>query len=206
MKFAIIAFDQFTDIDVFLMWDILKRVKNRGWDVRIVGEKSHHISTTGITIPMHEGGLAWANEADVVLFSSGPGTRVKIRDENYLASFRLDPEKQMIGSMCSGALILAAMGLLDGKRATTYPTAKAQLEGYGVEVVEKPFVVNGNVATAAGCLAAQYLIGWVIERLTDTQTKDFILSSIQPVGEGMSFDGPSLEKLYANFSPPSVSV
>jgi transcriptional regulator GlxA family with amidase domain len=197
MKLSIIAFDQFTDIDVFLMWDLLKRVKISDWDIRILGENSHHTSTTGITIPMHDR-LSWANEADVVLFSSGPGTRIKIKDEKFLSSFHLDPKRQMIGSMCSGALILAALGLLDGNQATTYPTAKALLETFGVEVVEKAFVVNGNVATAAGCLAAQYLTGWVIERLAGLETRQLVLSSIQPVGEGLSFDNLNLDKLYAN--------
>lgn len=184
MKLAIVAFDEFTDIDVFLLWDILKRVRLANWDVRLLGDKPQHVSKTGIPIPMHDS-LAWANEADVVLFTSGPGTYTRIKDDAFLGAFRLDSERQMIGSMCSGALILAKLGLLAGKQATTYPTAKKALEGFGVEVVEKPFVVNGNVATAAGCLAAQHLTGWVIERLAGRKTRDLVLSSIQPVGEGL---------------------
>ncbi len=78
---------------------------------------------------------------------------------------RSRPGRQMIGSMCSGALELAALGLLDGAEAMTYPTATTELEAFGVTVVEEPFVANGNGATAAGCLAAQHLVGWVVERL-----------------------------------------
>jgi len=89
--------------------------------------------------------------------------------------------------MCSGALILAALGLLEGKRATTYPTARRELEAMGVSVVEEPFVREGNVATAAGCLAAQHLVGWVIEELCGKAERDEVLRSIQPVGEGLSF-------------------
>jgi transcriptional regulator GlxA family with amidase domain len=120
---------------------------------------------TGLTIPTH-GHISEAAEADAVLFTSGKGTRVKIGDPAYLAQFRLDDaNRQLIGSICSGALLLAALGLLEGKRATTYPSAKSLLEAYGVEVVERPIVIEGNVATAGGCLAGQYLAGWVIERL-----------------------------------------
>ena len=72
-----------------------------------------------------------------------------------------------IGSICSGSLILARLGLLEGKTATTYPTSKAVLESFGVEVIEKPFVAHGRTATAGGCLAQQYLIHWVIENLVD---------------------------------------
>jgi transcriptional regulator GlxA family with amidase domain len=123
-----------------------------------------------------------------VLFTSGKGTRVKIQDDSYLAQFGLDPDRQLVGSICSGALLLGALGLLEGKRATTYPSAKAILERYGVRVVEEPFVVEGNVATAGGCLAGQYLAGWVIERLVGRAIADAVITSCQPVGEGLFFD------------------
>jgi transcriptional regulator GlxA family with amidase domain len=197
MNVAIIAFDDFTDIDVFFMWDLLNRVKVKGWQVRILGDAAHHTSVTGLVIPMH-GDIEAANRADVVLFASGQGTRAKIKDEKFLNTFKLNPEKQLIGSMCSGALILAALGLLEGKQATTYPTAKKALEGYGVTVVEKPFVAEGNIATAAGCLAAQYLTGWVIERLIGTEMRETVLRSVMPVGEGLSFaDGEAVDQVYS---------
>jgi transcriptional regulator GlxA family with amidase domain len=132
------------------------------------------------------------------LFVSGQGTRDRIADENWLAKFNLNAEKQFIGSICSGSLILAALGLLDGKPATTYPTSKPALESFGIETVEKPFIANGNVATAGGCLAQQYLIGWVIENLAGRDWRELVLKSIQPVGEGLFFDDAEyLSKLYA---------
>ena len=187
MNIALVAFDDFTDIDVFFMWDLLKRVKHPDWNVQIVGDKAQHTSSTGITLPMH-GHVTEANTADVILFASGQGTRRLIKDEAYLQALHLAPERQYIGSMCSGALILAALGLLKGKEATTYPTAKTALEAYGVTVVERPFVLQGRVATAAGCLAAQYLVGWVIETTLGAETKSRVLKSIAPVGEGLFYD------------------
>lgn len=79
-------------------------------------------------------------------------------------------------------MLLAALGLLEGRRATTYPSAKPLLEAYGVEVVERPLVVAGNVATAGGCLAGQYLAGWVIERLVGSAIAEAVITSCQPVG------------------------
>jgi transcriptional regulator GlxA family with amidase domain len=197
MKIAIVIFDKFTDLDLFLMWDLLNRVRTENWSVKILGESESHVSTTGISVQTL-GRIEEANESDAVLFVSGQGTREKLRDENWLQRFRLNPDKQLIGSICSGSLILAALGLLEGKTATTYPTSKTALESFGVEVIEKPFVVNGNVATAGGCLAQQYLIGWVIENLADAEWKNLVLKSIQPVGEGLFFeDAENLTKLYA---------
>jgi transcriptional regulator GlxA family with amidase domain len=197
MNVAIVAFDDFTDLDVFFMWDLLNRPKVPGWSVRIVGDAPAHRSKSGLVLPM-QGTLDEANAADVVLVTSGPGARVRSKDPAYLAKLRLDPARQMIGSICSGSLILAALGLLDGKRATTYPTSVAALRQFGVEVVELPFVAEGNVATAAGCLAQQYLCGWVLERHLGAEMRDVVLRSIQPVGEGLSFaDLPLIEKMYA---------
>jgi transcriptional regulator GlxA family with amidase domain len=197
MKIAIVIFDKFTDIDLFLMWDLLNRVRIPGWEVKILGEREAHLSATNIEIKTHAP-LEEANDADAVLFVSGQGTRDRIADENWLAKFNLSPERQLIGSICSGSLILAKLGLLKGKTATTYPTSKNVLEGLGIEVVEKPFVAHGKTATAGGCLAQQYLIHWVIENLADKSWADLVVKAIQPVGEGLFFDdAEDLKKLYA---------
>jgi len=197
MKIAIVIFDKFTDIDLWLMWDLLNRVRIENWEVKIVGEKDVHLSATNIEIKTH-GRIEEANDADAVLFVSGQGTRDRIADENWLAKFDLNAEKQFIGSICSGALILARLGLLEGKTATTYPKSKMLLESFGVEVVEKLFVAHGRIATAGGCLAQQYLIGWIVENLADKTWRDLIVQSIQPVGEGLFFDDmENLMKLYA---------
>lgn len=196
MNIAIVIFDNFTDIDLWLMWDLLNRVRADGWSVKILGEKESHVSVTGIETATR-GRIEEANDADAVLIVSGPGTRHRITDEAWLAKLDLDPERQMIGSICSGSLVLAKLGLLDGKTATTYPTSKPLLESLGVEVVERPFVAHGNVATAGGCLAQQYLIGWVVEKLADKDWSELIVKAIQPVGEGLFFeDAERLQKMY----------
>ena len=197
MRISIVIFDEFTDIDLFLMWDLLNRVRLPEWETRIIGDAAHHVSATGLITATH-GPIEEANQSDVVLFVSGRGTRAKMRDELWLSRFNLNPEKQMIGSVCSGALLLAALGLLAGKTATTYPTTKPLLEEFGVTVEEKPFIEHGNIATSGGCLAAQYVVGWVIEKKADKAWRELVLKSIRPVGEGLSFaDATELIKLYA---------
>ena len=124
-----------------------------------------------------------SNACDVVLFTSGSVRGASV-DPAFLGEILISIlSRQLIGSMCSGALLLAALGLLEGNSATTYPRCAVLLESTGVRVVEKPFVQEGNVATAAGCLAAQYLGGWVIEEKFGAAKREEVLRSIQPVGE-----------------------
>ena len=183
MLIAQIVFDRFTDIDVFLAWDLLHRVRRPDWTVKLLGTEAHHTSRSGLTIPMH-GRVEEAGLADAVLFASGPATRELRFDRDYLARFTLDPKRQLIGSMCSGALLLAALGLLEGKRATTYPTAVQLLRDAGVEVVDEPFVREGNIATAAACLAGVDLAGWVIETFLGKGARDAALAEVRPAGRG----------------------
>lgn len=178
MNISIVTFDNFTDLDLFILWDLLNRVESPGWQVRILGEKESHVSSTGIEIKMH-GRLREANESDAVLFCSGNGTRKKMHDNAFLETFKLDESKQLIGAIDSGALLIGALGLLKGRRATSYPSAeiKEMLEGMGAKVVWKSFVREGNVATAAQCLSGQHLVGWIIESLVGVEQAGNVLKS-----------------------------
>lgn len=185
-KAVIVAFDNFTDVDVFLPWDLLNRVKFRDkeFSVKIVGTKQHHLSKNGIELKMH-GGIEECAGADLVFFASGAETRNLYKDKAYLQRFNLNPEKQLICSICSGALLIAAMGYLNGVTATTYPTAYKALRELGVEVIEDyHLVAHGNIATAAGCMAAVDLIGWAIEKLYDEKVRQDVIASVLPVGQG----------------------
>ena len=188
MKAVIVAFDRFTDIDVFLAWDLLNRVRFRDkeFSVKIVGPSSSHRSVCGIEIPM-QGGINECNNSDLVYFASGPGTRGLMTNDSFLSQLHLDPGRQIICSMCSGALLLAAKGLLNGLSATTYPTAVDELKSFGVEVdMERHLVAHGNIATAAGCLAAVDLIGWAVEKMYDASVRKDVIASILPVGQGQA--------------------
>ena len=183
MRVSIVTFDDFTDLDLFILWDILNRVVEPGWRVELLGDKPSHVSSTGVEIKMH-GRLAEADSSDAVLFCSGKGTRRKMREQAFLEAFRLAEDRQLLGAIDSGALLLGALGHLRGRRATSYPSEeiKGALEGMGAEVVWETFVSEGNVATAAQCLAGQHLAGWVIERLAGVKQKDEALASVAPLG------------------------
>src|SRR5262245_36370869 len=182
MKVSIVTFDDFTDLDLFILWDLLNRVEDPAWNVKFLGDKERHVSSTGVEVQMH-GQLNEANSCDAVLFCSGKGTLQKYQDKAFLEAFSLDETKQLIGAIDSGALLMGALGLLKGKKATTYPRAdiKELLQGMGAEIVWESFVRDGNVATAAQCLSGQYLAGWVIETLAGVEQKEKALKSVAPL-------------------------
>ncbi|WP_134682852.1 DJ-1/PfpI family protein [Brevibacillus migulae] len=186
MKIALIAFDQFTDLDLFLPWDLLNRVRIEcgvaDWEVSILGTAASHVSMSGLRIPV-TGNIEEAADADAVVFGSGKGVIPLLADRDYLARYSLSPDRQLITAMCSGSLLLAALGLLQGKKATTYPTRRTALAGYGVEVVDKDFVTDGRIATAAGCLAAVALSRWLIAALHSEELASRVLQTVQPVGQ-----------------------
>jgi transcriptional regulator GlxA family with amidase domain len=187
-KAVIVAFDQFTDIDIFLAWDLLNRVRFRDkeFQVKIVGTKTSHKSICGIDLATH-GFVEECADADLVFFGSGTATRTLIKDKAYLERFNLDPDRQIICSMCSGALLIAALGHLKGLSAITYPTVYELLRSFDVDVLEdKHLVTHGNIGTAAGCLAAVDLIGWAIEKLYDEKVREDVIASVLPVGQGQA--------------------
>lgn len=186
-QIAIVIFDRFTDIDLFLMWDILGRNKT-DWRVKILGTKSEHRSAHDLSIATH-GHISEANDADVVLFTSGRvGVEASLRDPAFLNAFALKPDKQLIGSICTGSFILAKLGLLGDGPATTHPDAREGLRALGVEVVDKALVCRGNVATAGGCLSALYLVGWMVETLYGAAKRREALRQLIPAGQSETYE------------------
>ncbi|MGB4116779.1 MAG: DJ-1/PfpI family protein [Polaromonas sp.] len=184
---SIVIFDSFTDVDLFLMWDILGRNKT-DWRVKILGTKLEHLSAHGLSVKTH-GHVSEANDADVVLFSSGKiGVKAALADAAFMGAFCLNPQKQLIGSICAGAFILAKLGLIHSLPATTHPDAKKELQSMGIEVLDRALVCNGNVATAGGCLSAVYLVGWVVEVLFDHDKRKEALREIIPAGQLATYE------------------
>lgn len=187
MRVAMIAFDGFTDVDLFLPWDLFFRVKDPhyaafqgAWDVEICADTPKITSYSGLTVDRHAP-LEAANTADAVFIVSGPGSRAKIKDPAFLSALQLNPERQTIAAIDSGVLILATLGLLRGLSATTYPSVFVELEAMGVETLRQPVVVHGSIATGGGCLATQDLAAWIVTRLVSADAGKAILDSIAKV-------------------------
>ena len=115
MKIAMVAFEGFTDVDLFLPWDLFHRVRDAtyaaydgAWEVRICADEPRFASYSGLAIDRHEP-LAWAAGADAVFVVSGPGSRIKIKDpdtiqimKDFMANGRFSRGVEVIDRMING--------------------------------------------------------------------------------------------------------
>lgn len=182
MQIAVLTFDGFNELDSFVAAAILNRLRGQGWAAHITAPTPQVTSMNGVTVERQKR-LEFAAEADAVIIGSGIRTRDYAADADLLARIRLDPERQLIGAQCSGTLLLAKLGLIGDLPACTDLTTKPWVIEAGVEVLDAPFVAHGNVATAGGCLASQYLAAWIISRLAGEAAAKAALHYVAPVGE-----------------------
>jgi transcriptional regulator GlxA family with amidase domain len=182
MHIAILTFEGFNELDSLIALGILNRVKKPGWKVSIASPSEEVRSMNGVVLKA-QATLDDAANADAVIVGSGRLTRQVAADASLMARIRLDPSRQLLGAQCSGTLILAKLGLLRDVPACTDLTTKPWVEEAGVRTLDQPFVANGNVATAGGCLASQYLAAWVIARLEGIEAARSAMHYVAPVGE-----------------------
>lgn len=180
MHIAILTFDGFNEIDSFVACNILNRV--RGWKASIVAPADRVASRSGVRVEAQQP-LEFAASADAVIVGSGSQTDTISKDRMILDRIRLDPNRQLIASQCSGALILNALGLLGSRQVCTDHMTKPLFDGTGIEILDRAFHAEGNLASAGGCLAAQYIAAWMMLRAADEKTARDTLYQVAPVGE-----------------------
>jgi transcriptional regulator GlxA family with amidase domain len=182
---AILTFDGFNELDSLIAYGMLSRLTLLGdssWRVQIASPAHRVTSMNGLTIDAHTH-LEAANEADAVLIGSGMKTREVANDPGLMGQLRLNSAKQLIAAQCSGTFLLAKMGLLGRVPACTDSTSRPWVQAAGVSVLNQAFFTQGNLATAGGCLSAQYLAGWLIARLKGAAAAREVLHYFAPVGE-----------------------
>jgi transcriptional regulator GlxA family with amidase domain len=182
MQIAVLTFDGFNELDSFIAAGILNRMKPKGWKAFITCPSDTVTSMNGVTVHA-ERPLEFAATADAVLIGSGVKTREIARDPGMLARLPLDPTRQLIGAQCSGTLLLARLGLLGDLPACTDLTTKPWVIEAGVKVLDQPFYARGNLATAGGCLASQYLATWILLRAGTQADAEAALHYVAPVGQ-----------------------
>jgi transcriptional regulator GlxA family with amidase domain len=115
--------------------------------------------------------LTWvdAPPLDVLVYPGGQGTRKELADEAVLDWVRgIARSGAVVTSVCTGSLVLAAAGLLDGKPATTHWGSLEVLPTLGREIEVRPddrFVDTGEVITAAGVSAGIDMALHLVARL-----------------------------------------
>ncbi len=182
MHIAILTFQGFNELDSLVALGVLNRIKKPGWRVTLCCPQPEVTSMNGVTVHA-QSALAEASTADAVIVGSGIRTREIVGDQTIMSALRLDPARQLIGAQCSGTLVLAKLGLLGSMPACTDLTTKPWVQEAGVEVLNQPFFASGNVATAGGCFASQYLAAWIIARTEGEDAARAALHYVAPVGE-----------------------
>ena len=186
MRIAILTFDGFNELDSFIALGLLNRLGHAGWKAEICSPTAHVTSMSGVTVQAQRP-LEFANEADAVIFGSGIYTRAIAQgigqSGSVLDRLQLDPLRQMIGAQCSGALLMARLGLLADMPACTDLTTKPWVIEAGVRVEDAAFHARGPIATAGGCLASQYLAAWMMVRGAGPEAAAKALHYAAPVGE-----------------------
>ena len=182
MHIAILTFEGFNELDSLIALGVLNRVKKPGWKVSIASPTARVRSMNGVVLESHIS-LREASNADAVIVGSGMKTRDVVADPSMMAQLQLDPSRQLLAAQCAGTLVLAKLGLLNGVSACTDLTTKPWVLEAGVDVLNQPFFVNGNVATAGGCLASHYLAAWIIARFEGIEEAASAVHYVAPVGE-----------------------
>lgn len=182
MHIAILTFQGFNELDSLVALGVLNRIKKPDWRVTLCCPESSVTSMNGVTVH-GQSTLSEIPSADAVIVGSGIKTREIVKDSNIMSTLSLDPKRQLIGAQCSGTLILAKLGMLANVPACTDLTTKPWVKEAGVEVLNQPFYASGNIATAGGCFASQYLAAWIIARTEGEEAAEDALHYVAPVGE-----------------------
>jgi putative intracellular protease/amidase len=150
MHIAIPLFDRFTALDAVGPYEVLSRLP--GAQVRFVAaDPGPKRTETEMLTLVVDTALADLPEPEVVVVPGGYGTRALMEDEEMLAWIRHAHEhSEWTTSVCTGSLLLAAAGLLEGLEATTHWLEVDTLARYGARPVERRVVEQGKVITAAG--------------------------------------------------------
>jgi transcriptional regulator GlxA family with amidase domain len=150
---VILIFDQLTALDAVGPYEVLSRVPDAR--VRFVAIEPGPMRTdTGALALIADHGIDVVSAADILVIPGGPGEAdMRRRPEVLDWVSSIHATTRWTASVCTGALLLAAAGLLDGLPATTHWLARDTLRELGAQPRPDRVVVAGRIITAAGVSA-----------------------------------------------------
>jgi putative intracellular protease/amidase len=150
MQIAIPLYDRFTALDAVGPYDVLGRLP--GADLAFVAVESGPVRTEQRTLALTaDKALSEVPRPDIVMVPGGFGTRDLFDDEAILGWLREAHEhSKWTTSVCTGSLLLAAAGILEGVEAATHWLARDELAALGAIPVPDRVVQRGKILTAAG--------------------------------------------------------
>ena len=158
IQIAIVVYPGFTALDFIGPYEVLRNLP--GAEVRFVWHEPGPVAAdSGVLLVGATHSFAETPSPDVILVPGGMSTFEHARDESLLDWVRrAHAGTSWTVSVCSGSLILAAAGLLEGKRATSHWMVVPMLRAFGVRpVADERIVQEGRIVTAAGVSAGIHL-------------------------------------------------
>lgn len=177
MKLAFIIYDGLTTLDFAGMLDPLSRLKTMGfmedleYDVCALNSPVLSIEKLELTANKVGGSL---EGYDYIIIPGGNGVAELIRNDAFLTWMKTASPEATMAAVCGGVIILGALGLLVGKRATTHPVMVEFLKRFTPDVVDERIVDEGDIITARGVTAAIDLGLYLCERIAGKETRERI--------------------------------
>ena len=174
MRVAIALFPHNTALDSIGPYEVLQRIPSI--DVVFVGHRRGEVRTdNGMLGLMCDAAFDEVTDPDVLLVPGGVGTRELMTDEPVLDWVRaVHRQTRFTTSVCTGSLVLAAAGLLDGLTATTHWAAAGLLEPFGARYTAERVVEHlpERIITAAGVSSGIDMALRLVELLVGRQAAE----------------------------------
>jgi transcriptional regulator GlxA family with amidase domain len=179
MKIAITLYDRFTALDAVGPYEVLSRLP--GASVTFLAAQAGPVRTdNGMLTIEAERALHELTDPDIVLVPGGPGEVTQRAGEPILQWLReADRTSTWTTSVCTGSLILAAAGLLDGRPATGHWIAMEELGRLGATPTGERVVFDGKIVTAAGVSAGIDMALTLAERIAGPEVAQAIQLGIE---------------------------
>lgn len=166
MQITFLFYEGMTALDAIGPYEVLSRLPEV--TVQRVSLNSGQVCTCSGLKLIAEHALADVSHTDVLLIP-GAGNATALRDyPEILAWVRKIHERTIwTTSVCTGSLILGAAGILSGVKATTHWAVMNRLSNWGAIPIQKRFVEDGKIITAAGVSAGIDMAFYLVAKLTN---------------------------------------
>jgi cyclohexyl-isocyanide hydratase len=149
LQIGSLIFDRLDQIDLTGPFEVFSRIPNSTY--RVYGKSTAPLRDLRGLRMMADATLAEAPQLDLIHIPGGFGQEAVMDDEEVLGWIRQQAQgARCVFSVCTGALILGAAGLLQGRRATTHWASIELLPYFGAAIANQRVVKDGNFVFAAG--------------------------------------------------------